>query len=107
VSRDLIIGIPFGIVAACSFFLWFLCFVGVGIAESYQQPPEPEMWAGQYVFAVVPLAWVAWFVAFVRRRHQLSARRNLGCCLGCGYDLRASNEKCPEWGKPIALDASA
>lgn len=64
-----------------------------------------EIWVPHWVFvlstAILPLLW--------RNSHMEKRRRlKLGLCLTCGYDLRASKERCPECGTPIpAQEAKA
>lgn len=53
------------------------------------------------VFGVLPFLWI---------RRQIRARaerrrRRLWTCVQCGYDLRASIDRCPECGAPITSHA--
>jgi len=66
----------------------------------------------KYYETVVPHWFVAllltpsvlWLSAAVRRTLIQTRRRRRGLCEACGYDLRASPERCPECGTPRAED---
>ncbi|HET6248611.1 MAG TPA: hypothetical protein VFE47_12995 [Tepidisphaeraceae bacterium] len=45
---------------------------------------------------VAPGAWV--LASFLTRRKR---RLMAGCCVACGYDLRATPERCPECGMAV------
>ena len=52
------------------------------------------LYIGILLFGAYPL-WMA--LPFHRRRK----RKKLGLCVSCGYDLRASKDRCPECGTPF------
>ncbi len=49
------------------------------------------LWIPVLIFVICPL----WLISPTSRRRK---RKKLGLCLKCGYDLRASKERCPECG---------
>jgi predicted Zn-ribbon and HTH transcriptional regulator len=54
------------------------------------------LWLVCLTFAVLPTQAV---VAAVRRRRKMHRVRE-GICASCGYDMRATPDRCPECGKP-------
>jgi hypothetical protein len=51
-------------------------------------------WFLAIVFAAMPIYWLGTRVAVRRRRYRIA--HNL--CVNCGYDVRASPQRCPECG---------
>jgi hypothetical protein len=76
---------------------WFFGGVSTGgqVVPRYNWTP---VFGFPYWGAVVAatLAPVAWTFRHRRYRHRVTK----GLCLACGYDLRASPERCPECGTP-------
>jgi hypothetical protein len=62
--------------------------------------------AGQ--FTEIPIWMIAFAasaplqIAWVRRRHRRLKESRIGHCLVCGYDLRATPDRCPECGTSAA-----
>ena len=54
------------------------------------------------VLGVLPV----WWLVALRRHLKESKRRRTGLCVQCGYDLRASPERCPECGAPAEGQSS-
>lgn len=55
-----------------------------------------------FLFAALALLPILWSRAEIRTR-RANRRKRLGCCSACGYDLRASPERCPECGVVPAI----
>jgi hypothetical protein len=69
----------------------FQTYQSRGISRSYLAAPT---W-----FVALPFALVPFWTIF--RISQRARRRQKGWCIFCGYDLRASPEKCPECGTAV------
>lgn len=72
-----------------------------GTARHYLLLPSSPLWgvAIPYWFpflaaGTLPAVWIA----RMRRRRAARLRAERGLCAKCGYDLRASNSRCPECG---------
>lgn len=83
-------------------------FVRVGEERRGDGLPQPTVHPriGCYWLLHIPLwvffvatAWLpAWWLACEPPRRRRAYRLREGLCLNCGYDLRASKDRCPECG---------
>jgi hypothetical protein len=104
-------GMPSYGVALVNVHEWRGVFAGSGVVNSWGDPTRPPAWFSAQAFPVMYVvapaaglvvlhvvgAWRAW-----RRRV-----RGRGLCRVCGYDLRASPERCPECGTAVPAGVRA
>jgi hypothetical protein len=54
-----------------------------------------------FLLAVVCVPWVGVLLLRAQAAHRIHVRRKKGHCIHCGYDLRASPDRCPECGAGV------
>ncbi len=66
------------------------------------QRPWPLLWLVAGITGFLPVWIVHTRIWYLNRRRQ--RRRDAECCVHCGYDIRATPQRCPECGNdPIGL----
>jgi hypothetical protein len=81
-------------------------FAGFGWFRDTGPPPVGTgygVFAPAWAVALAAAAFPAWWLPRERRRRRAQSRKARGLCPRCGYDLRATPDRCPECG---AVDAA-
>jgi len=94
VFDDVHLGIATGTAAALVLLICLGPFAYGLLPRSFQLPATLFIAAVAFI-----IGWLTAYGAACRRRDWLRARE--GKCLRCGYDLRASSDRCPECGRRV------
>jgi hypothetical protein len=80
---------------------WLAACIVFGIAVPSLGPRMPG-WLGM-LFFLFHFGYVAWLPSYRKQTwaDRLRGRARAGRCVGCGYDLRAGPEMCPECARRI------
>jgi predicted RNA-binding Zn-ribbon protein involved in translation (DUF1610 family) len=74
----------------------------VGDTDAYDRPIGWKVNVAGLSFGILPGVRGALWVRSLRRRRRMRA----GLCATCGYDLRATPDRCPECGTPAAVSTT-
>ena len=86
-------------------------FLGLQVRWASSGPMSRGLPESSWFFAQVPFLWIATITFLLPawrgiQRFYIRRERSKGCCHTCGYDLRATPDRCPECGTVPKRDLS-